>query len=218
MAGAARLSETGRGAPAYCRLVRTLTRRGALLAGLTVTLDPGLAHAALRVAVAGHALEATPACDEDETPEQTEGPFYTPRTPRRTSLVEPGMPGKRLVLSGRVLTTRCRPVRGAVLDFWQADARGRYDNRGFRLRGHQLADAFGRYRLETVVPGLYTGRTRHIHVKTAAPRRPVLTTQLYFPGEPANAADGIFDARLLVRAMSKRPALWTARFDFVVEA
>src|SRR3712207_6926313 len=52
----------------------------------------------------------------------------------------------------RSVDTRCRPVAGALLDFWQADARGEYDNSGFRLRGHQFADSRGRYRLRTVVP------------------------------------------------------------------
>ena len=48
------------------------------------------------------------------------------------------------------------------------------------------------------MPGLYTGRTRHIHVKVQAPDGPVLTTQLYFPGEPANDRDGIFSPELLL--------------------
>src|ERR671923_286173 len=70
---------------------------------------------------------------------------------------------------------------------------------GFPLRGHQFTDDAGRYRLETVVPGLYPGRTRHIHVKVQAPNQPVLTTQLYFPGEARNAADGIFNQALLMQ-------------------
>src|SRR6266540_2880166 len=69
--------------------------------------------------------------------------------------------------------------------------------------------AGGRFRLETVVPGLYTGRTRHIHVKVQAPNRPVLTTQLYFPGEAANAADGIFREELLLAMSGDRQASFT---------
>ena len=162
-------------------------------------------------------LRATPACDDgDETPPQTEGPFFTPRSPRRRSLVERGMAGTRLTLTGRVLTTRCKPVPGALLDFWQADAEGVYDNEGYRLRGHQFARADGRYRLDTVVPGLYAGRTRHIHVKAQAPRRPVLTTQLYFPDEPQNRGDPLFDNELLVRWRTVDDAR-IARFDFVLD-
>jgi protocatechuate 3,4-dioxygenase beta subunit len=163
-------------------------------------------------------LPATPACDDGDepSPAQTEGPFFTPDSPERASLLEPGLEGTRLVLAGSVLATGCTPVAGALLDFWQADDGGEYDNEGFRLRGHQFADAQGRYRLETIVPGLYPGRTRHIHVKVQAPEQPVLTTQLYFPGEPRNAADGIFDSDLLVgwRRDGERRV---ARFDFVLD-
>ena len=162
-------------------------------------------------------LPATPACDDgDPTPPQAEGPFFIPDSPRRRSLLEPGIAGRRLTLTGRVLTTRCRPVPGALLDFWQADAEGVYDTQGDRLRGHQFADARGAFRLETIVPGLYPGRTRHIHVKAQAPRRPALTTQLYFPGERANESDGIFDPRLVVGWRSSG-ARRVARFDFVLD-
>jgi protocatechuate 3,4-dioxygenase beta subunit len=175
----------------------------------------------LAVAVAGTetTLAATPSCADDDEPtvEQTEGPYFTPRSPRRRVLRTRGMKGTPFLLTGRVLTTRCRPIPNALLDFWQADANGVYDNRGYRLRGHQRTDSKGRYRLETVVPGLYPGRTRHIHVKAQAARRPVLTTQLYFRGERANAADGIFVPELLVRGLRKTDARWSARFDFVLD-
>lgn len=145
-------------------------------------------------------LAPTPACDDGDEPtvEQTEGPFFTPDSPERKSLLEPGLEGTRLVLAGAVLATDCSPVAGALLDFWHADSQGEYDNEGYRLRGHQFADSRGRYRLETIVPGLYTGRTRHIHVKAQAPDGPVLTTQLYFPEEPGNDSDSIFDPALLI--------------------
>jgi protocatechuate 3,4-dioxygenase beta subunit len=61
------------------------------------------------------------------------------------------------------------------------------------------------------VPGLYTGRTRHIHVKVQRPHGTVLTTQLYFPGEPENDTDSIFDAALLMDVRAGR-----ARYDFVL--
>jgi protocatechuate 3,4-dioxygenase beta subunit len=175
----------------------------------------------MAVAVAGTetTLAATPSCADDDEPtvEQTEGPYFTPRSPRRRVLRTRGMKGTPFLLTGRVLTTRCRSIPNALLDFWQADANGVYDNRGYRLRGHQRTDSKGRYRLETVVPGLYPGRTRHIHVKAQAPRRPVLTTQLYFRGERANAGDGIFLPELLVRGLRKANGRWSASFDFVLE-
>jgi protocatechuate 3,4-dioxygenase beta subunit len=162
------------------------------------------------------ALQPTPACDDgdDPTPAQTEGPYFTPNSPERASLLEAGMAGDRLTVAGTVLATDCRPLRRALLDFWQADAAGRYDNQGYRLRGHQFTDADGRFRLDTVVPGRYPGRTRHIHVKVQAPDGPVLTTQLYFPGEPANAGDGIFREELLLTMDGDR----RASFTFVLEA
>lgn len=159
-------------------------------------------------------LVPTPSCDDgdDETPAQTEGPFYTPQTPERASLREAGVGGSPLVVEGAVVDTTCKPVAGALLDFWHADDDGNYDNEGFRLRGHQFATKDGRYRLETIMPGLYTGRTRHIHVKVQAPNRPALTTQLYFPGESENGRDGIFDDALVMQKSGQ-----TATFTFVLD-
>jgi protocatechuate 3,4-dioxygenase beta subunit len=172
-----------------------------------------------RSALAETPLTPTPACDDDDdepTESQTEGPFFTPSSPRRTSLIEEGIAGTPLILVGTVLTRSCRPVAGALVDFWQADDAGQYDNRGFRLRGHQFTDAKGVYRLETIVPGPYPGRTRHLHVKVQAPAQRILTTQLYFPGEARNARDRIYDADLLM-AMPKPGLGGDARFDFVLD-
>lgn len=163
------------------------------------------------------ALAATPACSDahEPTPRQTAGPFFLPRSPKRTSLLEAGIDGTKVVLSGRVWSSQCKPVPGALLDFWHADDAGEYDVDGFRLRGHQVADGEGRYRLETIVPGLYPGRTRHFHVNVQPPNGAVLTTQLYFPNEPRNARDSLFDRRLVV-ATGDEGGRKTARFDFVL--
>ena len=147
------------------------------------------------------------------TPRQTEGPFFKTDTPRRISLIE-GKPAHRLVLEGQVLSPQCRPVPNALLDFWHADEQGAYDNKGFRYRGHQYTDAQGRYRLETIVPAEYPGRTRHIHVKAQAQGRRVLTTQLYFPDDPANARDFLYRPELAMK-MARRGE---AAFDFVIDA
>ena len=148
----------------------------------------------------GTGLRPTPACGEHGvTHPQTPGPYFKPQSPLRASLLEPDMPGTRIVVEGTVLTRDCKPVPRALLDFWQADARGEYDNAGFRLRGHQFTDEAGRYRLETVVPGIYPGRTRHFHVNVQAPGKRVFTTQLYFPDEPLNQRDGIFDRDLVMK-------------------
>jgi protocatechuate 3,4-dioxygenase beta subunit len=162
-------------------------------------------------------LAPTPACPAgaSPTPTQTAGPFFKPASPRRASLLEPGMTGTRIVVTGLVLTTDCTPVAGALVDFWQADDRGQYDNTGYRLRGHQITDRDGRYRLETIMPGLYSGRTRHIHVNVQGPGRPGLTTQLYFPGEPGNERDFIFRPQLVVQ-MRETGGGRVATFDFVL--
>lgn len=163
-------------------------------------------------------LAPTPACDDDDddpTIAQTEGPFYTPNNPERTSFLEDGITGSLLVVSGQVLSTDCTPIAGALVDFWHCDGAGVYDNDGFKLRGHQFADADGRYTLETILPGTYPGRTRHIHVKVQAPNQPVLTTQLYFPNEPDNATDGIFHPDL-VMAITDEADRKLGAFDFVL--
>ncbi|HEX9416443.1 MAG TPA: hypothetical protein VF895_07040 [Gaiellaceae bacterium] len=162
------------------------------------------------------ALELTPACDDHPTDSNALGPFFKPRSPKRRSLRGAGVKGLPLLVTGTVLSTSCKPVAGALLDFWQADGNGHYDNSGFRLRGHQLTDRNGRYRLETVLPGLYPGRTRHIHVRAKVPGRPVLTTQLFFPGEARNNADFLFDEQLLVKWIRSRTNARHARFDFVL--
>lgn len=164
----------------------------------------------------GNALAQPLTCGE-RTRAQTEGPFFKPETPRRTSLIEPGAKGERLVLAGAVLSAQCKPVPNALLEFWHCDEAGEYDNAGYRYRGHQFADAAGRYRLETIVPGEYPGRTRHIHVKVQAPNRRMLTTQLYFPGEPGNRRDGLYRPELELRATRAKDVM-QGSFDFVVEA
>jgi len=87
-------------------------------------------------AATGTALPLTPACDDGDhavTEVNTEGPFYTPDTPRRTNLRERDTVGTPLVIEGRVLTPACVPVAGAVLDFWNCDGNGVYDADGSLL-------------------------------------------------------------------------------------
>jgi protocatechuate 3,4-dioxygenase beta subunit len=198
------------------RLVRTM-----LVAPIALAVPALLGTAAFGSGNAiATTLTPTPACgdddDDDPTPRQTEGPYFTPNSPKRTSLLESGMAGTRLVVTGLVLTRGCQPVANALVDFWQCDDAGSYDNSGYRLRGHQFTDARGVYRLDTIIPGVYPGRTRHIHVKVQAPRQPVLTTQLYFPDERRNDRDRIFDPELLLR-MTNAASARQGRFDFVLD-
>jgi protocatechuate 3,4-dioxygenase beta subunit len=191
---------------------------------LTASAATGVA-----LGIGGAAWGQTPACHDGDEPtlHETEGPFFKPRSPERADLIEPGMPGRPIVLAGLVVDRGCRPLAHALLDLWQADDAGAYDNTGFRLRGHQFTDADGRYRFRTIVPALYTGRTRHFHLKVQPAGGRLLTTQLYFPDEPMNRRDGLFRPELVMR-VAKGSATGSegseagdgldARFDFVVEA
>jgi protocatechuate 3,4-dioxygenase beta subunit len=194
-------------------MIDTPTRRavlgaGVFAAGSLLTPDVSLAEAP---------LAPTPACHDGDaaTLALTEGPYFKSSSPERIELIEEGMAGQPIELAGFVMTRGCKPVAGALLEFWQADDQGRYDNSGFRLRGHQFSDAEGRYRLRSIVPGVYVGRTRHIHVKVQPRGGAVLTTQLYFPGEALNRKDGLFRKELLVRT-AKNAGRLAGRFDFVV--
>lgn len=143
------------------------------------------------------------------TQSQAEGPYYTSNTPQRNSLLEEGMEGTRLILVGYVLDQDCRPLPNAWLDFWQADARGEYDNAGYRLRGHQFTDSQGRYILDTVLPGLYSSRPiEHIHVKVQPQGGEVLTSQLYFPERPVEG---------LTVTLEDRGDYLVGTFNFVVQ-
>jgi len=146
------------------------------------------------------------------TERQTEGPFFKPQSPERSSLVD-GKAGTLLV-SGRVLGADCKPIAHALLDFWHADEKGQYDNQGFRYRGHQFTDADGRYRLETIVPAEYPGRARHIHVKVQRPGGRIVTTQLYFPNNPGNQYDNIFRPGLVMQMATRGHGI----YDFVIAA
>jgi protocatechuate 3,4-dioxygenase beta subunit len=187
------------------------TRRRLLTASAAASVAFGFG----RTAWAGAPL--TPACHDGDEPTlaQTEGPFFKPRSPERADLIEPGMKGRPMILSGQVLDRACKPVAHALIDLWHADDNGDYDNAGFRLRGHTFTDADGRYRFRTIVPAVYVGRTRHFHVKVQPAGARVLTTQLYFPNEPMNRRDGIFRSELLMR-MARDGEDLAGRFDFVV--
>ena len=143
------------------------------------------------------------------TPPQMEGPYYTPNTPERNSLLEEGMPGTRLLLVGYVLDQDCRPLSNAWLDFWQADSNGDYDNAGYRLRGHQFTDLQGRYYLETILPGLYSSRPiEHIHVKVRPEDGAEVTSQLYFPDQPVEG---------LTVTLEERGGYFVGYFNFAVQ-
>lgn len=153
------------------------------------------------------AATAQPASPLPATPAQMEGPYYPTALPADTDADltrQPGLAaasGTRLALEGRVLRTDGSPVAGAVVEIWQADANGIYlhpgDARlasrdaGFQGFGRVTTGADGRYAFLTIRPGLYTGRTAHLHVRVVPPSGRRLTTQIYFADAAGNAADGL---------------------------
>jgi hypothetical protein len=153
------------------------------------------------------------------------GPYYTANPPKRTTLVEDGMLGTRLVVEGRVLGVgaagaTCNALAGAEVDVWQANDAGDYDNAGYTLRGIFTSDANGKYRVETILPGRYLDgaeyRPRHIHVRVRAPGKKELITQLYFEGDPYNATDGMFKPSLAMKPKDDGKGGLIADFHFVL--
>jgi protocatechuate 3,4-dioxygenase beta subunit len=120
--------------------------------------------------------------------------------------------GERITVSGRVTDRAGRPVRGQLVEIWQANAAGRYVHRreqhpapldpNFTGAGRALTDGDGGYRFTTIKPGPYpwgnhrnAWRPAHIHFSlfgTAFTQR--LVTQMYFPGDPLFAYDPIFQS------------------------
>jgi len=218
---------------------KTLSRRsffGSALA-LSVPLLPILGCSA-------RSANATPASDAGSrivpppppppvrcglTATNIEGPYYRGGAPFTTSLASAGIRGEPLLLTGRVVSVDCRSVlSAAILDVWQADGDGRYDNDGsfgapnatpMRLRGKVRVDTNGCFAIHTVIPGRYLNgrqyRPSHIHVKVSAPGHAPLTTQLYFPGDPYNDVDPFID-RSLIMAIEKSRGEREGRFDFVL--
>jgi protocatechuate 3,4-dioxygenase beta subunit len=135
--------------------------------------------------------------------------------------------GERMILHGRVLDGDGRPVRGTLIEIWQANSAGRYKHQvdrhpapldpNFSGAGRCLTDAEGRYRFVTIKPGAYPWRNHpnawraaHIHVSLFGPAFATrLVTQMYFPGDPLFFQDPIFHS---VRDARHRERM-IARFD-----
>ena len=180
------------------------------------------------------------------TPPQTEGPYYPIQLPLDqdndllivNDNITPAV-GEIVQLSGRVLTPSGNPVRNATVEIWQADNTGAYlhprsmgyNTRDVNFQGYGRFEtaSTGEYSFRTIKPGLYTGRTRHIHFKVRSAGRQDLTTQCYFQGEPRNESDnvlrGIRNERernsvivALAPIAGSTVGASTARFDIVLSA
>lgn len=194
---------------------RNIIKQAALSTSLLL-LPPGLGFGPGLARVDQKILDRTPACHDDPepTPSTFEGPYFSPQSPERTDITENRNAGTPFMVGGYVLKQDCTPIANALIEIWQADDQGRYDNRGYYLRGHQKTDQNGRWSFATIIPGLYPGRSRHIHFKVQGPDTDVLTTQIFFPDDARNDDDYQFDARLLVTLDGRKPL--TGRFDFVL--
>ena len=163
-------------------------------------------------------LDATPQCHD--TDDNIEGPFFLPGSIERDDLLEAGITGTVVHLSGRVMIEGCGgPLAGALLDFWQANDAGAYDD--VKLRGHQYAGADGSYQLTTIRPGHYLNgsqyRPSHIHVKVGGVGGyMLLTTQLYFVGDPYNAIDPFIKPSLIIPFTTRADGSYDMKFDFVI--
>ncbi len=167
-----------------------------------------------------------PACQATEP--NIEGPFYRAGAPSCSErhgpghcvLATPYTEGSLVTIEGRVLDRKCRALPGARIEIWHADHGGAYDNEGFAHRGRLETGAAGEYRVDTIIPGRYlngeTYRPAHIHVKIHAAGRPVLTTQLYFEGDPHNDHDPFIRPSLIMKLGPGDLGSQRARFDFVV--
>lgn len=166
------------------------------------------------------------------TPPDILGPFYRPGAPEYHEFAKLVTPAT-LYVEGRVMDRDGVPVADAVLDVWQADEAGKYDNTGFHLRGRVAVSGeddgsggnAGRFSVGTVKPGYYDiseptdpepheFRCSHIHVIVTAPGFKTLTTQLYFADSKYDESDRWFDAR---RCVKPTDVPGRVSFDFVLE-
>jgi hydroxyquinol 1,2-dioxygenase len=155
------------------------------------------------------------------TESTVEGPFHLVASPPRAlgesiAVVADGEP---CLVTGSVADTAGRPVAGARIDVWQADADGFYDVQRPQtvpqqnLRGLFTADGDGRFWFRTIVPRFYPiptdgpvgtllgatarhpYRAAHIHVEVSAPGVRTLTTHLFVDGSPYLDSDAVFGVK-----------------------
>jgi protocatechuate 3,4-dioxygenase beta subunit len=149
------------------------------------------------------------------TPQEIDGPYFRLGAPPRSNLLEPG-DKPELVLSGRVLNEKGRPIPHAIVNVWSSDSVGNYDMVGYKYTGYVFTDEDGQYEFTTIIPGCYHPRdAKHIHVKVQGVSSP-LTTQLYIEGEPGNEDDAFYTPDCLVRCTVDASGTRHGTFDFVI--
>jgi protocatechuate 3,4-dioxygenase beta subunit len=200
-------------------IITAITLSLILLLSITALTSVSISFAAQTNQTSSLQQQQAQSCKLTES--NIEGPYYKEGAPFKQVLRE-GLKeeGERLILSGKVLNVRCEPVEGAVLDFWQADSNGNYDNEGFTLRGKVKTDKDGKYLLDTIIPKEYGQgiaiRPSHIHVKVGIPGQSILTTQLYFEGDAYNESDLFIKDSLIMKVVEENGTK-KANFNFVIE-
>ena len=124
------------------------------------------------------------------------GPYYFEDAPFRSVIAHENEPGQRLFISGTVKQNDCEDsISGSLIELWQANDEGCYgivedcdtgnpENDYFNLRGKFFSDSNGDYSFESILPGYYGSRPRHLHIKITTPDEEVLVSQLYFANDP----------------------------------
>ena len=151
--------------------------------------------------------------DHESTHRVSEGPAYKPGSPFRTEIIDPGTPGSRFLLSGRVFSTTDKPISQALVDLWNVQNNGKYDFDGFNLRGRQLTAKDGRFEFLTIEAIPYGSRTAHFHFKLSAPGFEPLTTELYLPGLAQNSRDSSFRTSNLLQKVDET-GIRKGRYEF----
>ncbi len=141
--------------------------------------------------------------------------------------------GDVIVVKGKILDDQCKPVEGAIVEIWQSNHYGKYnhefdhhgtDDPNFQGWGQAVTNKEGAYQFKTIIPGLYTGRTRHIHFKIAKRGYHELVTQMYFEGEERNKKDGLLNALTheeqlrVIRSIDRSTEIPEMLFDINIKA
>jgi protocatechuate 3,4-dioxygenase beta subunit len=170
------------------------------------------------------------ACNPTTLDYYGEGPFYTANPPQiaNNKLASSTEVGTKIIISGRVMNLDCSQViPNTIVDVWQANNAGAYDNQGYNLRGKMTTNSQGFYIFETIKPGLYLNgasyRPSHIHAKVTPPGFSTLTTQIYFQGDPYIATDaaasissGAFDATDRIITLTNNAGVLEGSWDIII--
>jgi len=166
-------------------------------------------------------MAAPPPCDPSTklTPARTPAGFRA-GAPLRTRLNDANEPGQSLIVTGTVIGLRCGLIAGATVEAWHADAKGLSDAAGARLRGRQLTDAEGRYRIETIVPGAAAGQAPRVNLRITVSGKATLNTTLFLPDAVAGAAnkkDAAFDPLLAMTLLDRTATRISASFNVILD-